>query len=464
MTGDAIGGQSRVALNEQAGNPRQAGVLQISIGFIITTLQFDPDAEIVAVVATTERGFARMPGPLIEVYELDERSAAVDQQVRRNPQPPELFEEGVSVTVQRVAEQRLDVAATELAWWQTDVVDHQQVYLSTRGTLLTVVTGADLGRRQPAIADRQAVFVARRGALSHRGNMIAQPATIAALFPHGITMQPVTPEYIQECVNRALAEDVGDGDISAALIAAESTARARIVCREAGVLCGRDWAEQVFAQLDAGVELRWQFEDGDALNPGDVLVTLQGNARAILTGERTALNFLQLLSGTASLCRRYADMVESTGVRLLDTRKTLPGLRLAQKYAVTCGGCYNHRLGLYDAYLIKENHIQACGSIAAAVTRAREQHPDRLLEVEVEDLAELEEALAAGCERIMLDNFSPSLLCEAVALTAGRAELEASGGISDDTLLEVAETGVDFISIGALTKDVTALDLSLRFD
>jgi len=192
------------------------------------------------------------------------------------------------------------------------------------------------------------------------------------------------------------------------------------------------------------------------------LFELAGPARSLLTGERTALNFLQLLSGTATRCRRYADLVAGTGTRLLDTRKTIPGLRLAQKYAVTCGGCYNHRLGLYDAFLIKENHIEACGSIAAAVNQARQQAPGKPVEVEVETMTELDQALAAEADRIMLDNFAPAQLREAVARSAGAAELEASGGITESTLRQVAETGVDYVSIGALTKDAVALDLSMR--
>jgi len=262
-------------------------------------------------------------------------------------------------------------------------------------------------------------------------------------------------------VRAALSEDIGSGDITAGLLGGDD-ATGRVITREDGVLCGSPWVDAVFAQLDGRIELSWQCTDGDAISAGDTLFTLCGPVAPLLTGERTALNFLQLLSGTATTCRRYADRVAGTGVRLLDTRKTIPGLRHAQKYAVRCGGCHNHRLGLYDGFLIKENHIAACGGIAAAVAAARRQALECPVEVEVENLAELDQALAAGADRIMLDNFELGALARAVALTAGRAELEASGNVSEQTLLPIAATGVDCISIGALTKDCRALDLSLR--
>jgi nicotinate-nucleotide pyrophosphorylase (carboxylating) len=275
-------------------------------------------------------------------------------------------------------------------------------------------------------------------------------------------MQLPETQDIAKQVEIALAEDIGDGDITAALIPENEQARARIICREAGVLCGKAWVDEVFRQIDPAVKLSWHAADGELLSADTLLFELEGSARSLLTGERTALNFLQLLSGTATRCRHYASLVEGTGVRLLDTRKTIPGLRRAQKYAVTCGACYNHRIGLFDAYLIKENHIHACGSIDAAVSTARKQAPGKPVEVEVESLQELELALAAGADRVMLDNFEIAALTEAVKCNAGQAELEASGGITQETLREVAETGVDYISIGALTKDAIALDLSMR--
>ena len=265
-----------------------------------------------------------------------------------------------------------------------------------------------------------------------------------------------------DTVKRALREDIGDGDITAALIPETATSRARVITRENGVMCGRSWVDEVFRQLDPTVELQWQREDGEALAVGDTLLELHGNTRALLTGERTALNFLQILSGTATRARHYAQLVEDTGVRLLDTRKTIPGLRTAQKYAVSCGGCHNHRIGLYDAFLIKENHVTACGSIPAAVERARSQAPGKPVEVEVENLEELQQALAAGTDRVMLDNFSIEQMHKAVALVAGQLELEASGNVTEVSLRPIAETGVDYISIGALTEDCVALDLSMR--
>ena len=274
----------------------------------------------------------------------------------------------------------------------------------------------------------------------------------------------ITPHYIAKLVAQALAEDVESGDITAELIGADVRTSGRIVTREDGILCGTAFALEAFRQIDPSCHVEWAAQDGDVLTASNTLCTLSGPARALLTAERTALNFLQLLSGTATTASHYAARVAHTKVKLLDTRKTVPGLRLAQKYAVTCGGCFNHRIGLFDAFLIKENHISAAGGIAEAVAAARSVAPGKPLEVEVENEAELEQALTAGADRIMLDNFTLEGLRSAVAHAAGRAELEASGNVTDETLVAIAETGVDFISIGALTKHVRALDLSMRID
>ena len=274
----------------------------------------------------------------------------------------------------------------------------------------------------------------------------------------------ISPQYVTETVTRALLEDVGTGDLTASLIDSSALASATIITREAGILCGMAFASEAFRQTDPACQLDWLFADGDSLSAGDELCRIQGPARALLTAERTALNFIQLLSGTATTASLYAARVAHTGVKLLDTRKTLPGLRLAQKYAVACGGCHNHRIGLFDAFLIKENHIAAAGSISAAISTARRAATGKLIEVEVETAEELHQALEAGADRIMLDNFSLEQLCEAVKAARGRAELEASGNVTDETLVSIAETGVDLISIGALTKHVRALDLSMRLD
>lgn len=267
---------------------------------------------------------------------------------------------------------------------------------------------------------------------------------------------------IESGVADALAEDIGTGDVSAGLMPAAAEARGVVTTRQAGVFCGRPWVEEVARQMGGAFQVDWQVEDGTDLKAGQTLFELQGQARALLTAERTMLNFVQLLSGTATRTRRFARLLEGTGCQLLDTRKTLPGLRLAQKYAVRCGGGANHRLGLHDAYLIKENHIAAAGSISAAVTQARTGQPGLMVEVEVECLSELAEAVEAGADTIMLDNFSIAETRQAVAATRGRARLEASGGIDESHIRAIAETGVDCISVGALTKDVTPLDLSMR--
>lgn len=267
---------------------------------------------------------------------------------------------------------------------------------------------------------------------------------------------------ITEEVRRALLEDIGSGDITAALIPAERQAQATIISREPAILCGTAWADEVFRQVDPLIRINWLAADGDQLQPDQPFCELSGPARGLLSGERCALNFIQTLSATATRSRYFADLTAGTQVKLLDTRKTLPGLRLAQKYAVTCGGCHNHRIGLFDAFLIKENHIAACGGIQAAVTQARAMAPGKPVEVEVESLAELRQALDAGADIIMLDELSRDDMRAAVAITAGKAKLEASGGITEATLRSVAETGVDYISIGSLTKDIKAVDLSMR--
>lgn len=270
-------------------------------------------------------------------------------------------------------------------------------------------------------------------------------------------------------VAQALREDLGgevdaNRDLTAQLLPADKQAHATVITREAGVFCGEAWVNEVFKQLGKDkVKVHWRVKDGDALVENQPLFDIMGPARLLLTGERTALNFVQTLSGVASIVNRYVKLLEGTHTRLLDTRKTLPGLRTALKYAVLCGGGSNHRLGLADAFLIKENHIIACGTIKAAVERALWIHADVPVEVEVENIVELEAALDAGADIIMLDNFTLEMMRESVALTAGRALLEISGNVTDYTLREFAETGVDFISVGALTKHVRALDLSMRF-
>jgi nicotinate-nucleotide pyrophosphorylase (carboxylating) len=274
----------------------------------------------------------------------------------------------------------------------------------------------------------------------------------------------LTQNDIDPIVKLALDEDIGSGDITAGLVGSNEHASATVITREPGVLCGTQFVDAVFASLDPEVKVIWKKADGDMLIANDVLFTLEGNARSILTGERAALNFLQMLSGTASYSASLASIIEGTRAKLLDTRKTIPGFRNAQKYAVTCGGCFNHRIGLFDAFLIKENHIAACGGIQQAVEQARQNALGKPVEVEVENLDELEQALSAGADRIMLDNFTLDNMRKAVSITEGKAELEASGNVTEEPLRGIAETGVDFISIGALTKVITPLDLSMRLD
>jgi len=271
-------------------------------------------------------------------------------------------------------------------------------------------------------------------------------------------------EQVRAGVAVALQEDVGSGDITAALIPRDAQATATVITRDDGVHCGNPWILETCSRVDAGIRVELLQADGDPVTAGSALCRLSGPARGLLTAERTLLNFVGLLSGTASHTRRLVRLMEHTQARLLDTRKTVPGLRLAQKYAVRCGGGHNHRVGLFDAFLIKENHIAAAGGIGAAVATARRQQPDRPVEVEVESLAELSEAMAAGADRVLLDNFSLADTRAAVVQAAGGVEIEASGGIDETTITAIAEAGVDYISVGSITKQVLPLDLSMRFD
>ncbi len=276
------------------------------------------------------------------------------------------------------------------------------------------------------------------------------------------------PLEIKRAVADTLKEDLGGtldpaADITAALIPEDSINTATIITREYGVFCGQAWADEVFFQLGGKVSIEWHVQDGDKVTPNQTLCTLSGPARLLLTGERNAMNFIQTLSGCATLVAQYAEQLQGTNCRLLDTRKTIPGLRSALKYAVTCGGGFNHRIGVFDAYLIKENHIVACGGISKAIETAKALNPGKPVEVETENLDELKSAIAAGADIIMLDNFTPEMMREAVKINAGQAALENSGNVTLDTIREYANTGVDYISVGALTKHVRALDLSMRF-
>lgn len=271
----------------------------------------------------------------------------------------------------------------------------------------------------------------------------------------------IIPQDLESDVMRVLLEDVGSGDVSAALLPANLLISAEIINREPLLLCGIPWVEKVFALLDPSISIQWLAEEGEYCEKPGTLCRIEGPARPILTGERSALNFLQTLSATATATYRYLQALQGQKTQLLDTRKTLPGLRKAQKYAVACAGAVNHRMGLYDAYLIKENHIRACGSIASALALAKEKNSGLLIEIEVETLDELKEALAAGADRILLDNFSLDMLTQAVKINNAQCQLEASGGVDLDSIKAIAETGVDYISVGAITKSIQAIDLSL---
>lgn len=297
----------------------------------------------------------------------------------------------------------------------------------------------------------------------------------AKCYTHTLAESPIkkvmfsmscTPKVIAEdvaiSVARALEEDIGSGDISAQLIEADTLATGRVISREKAVICGRPWVDEVFNQLDPSICIDWHISEGDWVCDNQTVFTISGNARVLLSGERCALNFLQTLSGTATIARQYADLATDSSIKILDTRKTLPGLRLAQKYAVAIGGCSNHRIGLYDAFLIKENHIIACGGIAQAVNKAKQIAPQKEIEVEVESLAELQQAVDAGAHRVMLDNFTRDEILQIKSINLGNTKIEVSGNVTEHSLSQYLDTPIDFISSGSLTKHVQAIDLSMR--
>jgi len=279
-----------------------------------------------------------------------------------------------------------------------------------------------------------------------------------------MTFLQVPQSTIEDNVFNALKEDIGEGDITAELIPHDNISLATVISRESCVFCGLDWFEETYRQIDDEILIDWFVDDGDVIEADQIICTISGSSQNIVTGERTALNFVQALSATATLSAQYAKLVADTETKILDTRKTIPGLRLAQKYAVSCGGCENHRLGLFDAFLIKENHINACDGITNAINEARFHNPDLKVEVEVENMDELQQAIDAGADRVLLDNFDLKTLKQAVKACKGKTISEASGNVTLDNINNIAKTGVDYISSGALTKDIKAIDLSMRFD
>lgn len=288
------------------------------------------------------------------------------------------------------------------------------------------------------------------------------PSNLKKRGPKPQLNDPQFQADLESRVRQALKEDIRDGDITAMLIPEENIATATVITREQAIICGQPWVDEAFRQLDPSVQIEWLVQDGDEIQPDQVLFNLKGSARSLLTGERTALNFLQTLSGTATTARQYAKLVEGTDIKILDTRKTIPGLRHAQKYAVTVGGCHNHRIGLYDAFLIKENHIAACGGISKAIKKAREIAPGKAIEVEVESLEEFQQALNAGADIVMLDNFDNKMIEQAISLNNRQAKLEVSGNLEVGNITRKAIQGIDYLSSGSLTKHCKAIDFSMR--
>lgn len=486
MTNNPVAGQLRILFKEDLKHRCETRILYLSVGKLVCAFQFYADTEIIAVVLPVKRRAPGMPGAPVKGHKLNHAAISPDKQMRGNLKTREVGKICMQTCIQMTAEKRLNIAAGKVPGGQAHIVQYHGSHPVSPGPLVLMAGGALLCTAEPAMAYglRPGVCLLSgswfQGSFALTYNSLPDlPAIPAAIVNieagkgqgpgRGIlssamkNRRPVPPDDLEELVQKALAEDIGGGDVTAELIPESQICTAEIICREKITLCGAPWAEAVFRSLDAAMLFDWQAYDGDQVAAGSRLLRLEGSARAVLTGERSALNFLQTLSATASAARYYADLLEGQGAKLLDTRKTVPGLRSAQKYAVACGGGQNHRQGLYDAYLIKENHIAAAGGIASAIETARRLHPELPLEIEVETFAELREAKAAAPDIIMLDNFSVEDLCRAVRENNHPIRFEASGGIESETdLLEIAASGVDYISIGALTKHIRAPDLSLR--
>ena len=435
MTGDGGSGKRRIANEQRPQRLRQTTVLRTGVRSLVRALEFDADGEVVAIRPASVARHAGMPRAPVEWHELRQRTAPREKQVAGNPRAREARQRFASADGQLATEEAFHVAGTEAARRQRDAVDDDQGYVRRIGALVHVRGGTPRGAAQPMI-------------VRHGEHILAN-------------MTPAHAE-VNRAVAAALGEDVGSGDINARLVSCAKRGQALVTTREVGVFCGKPWVAEACRLVDSRITLDWRVNDGDDIAEGDLLLTMIGPARALLTVERTALNFMQLLSGVASRARAFVRTVAETGVVVLDTRKTLPSLRAAQKYAVRVGGARNHRMGLYDAYLLKENHITAAGGIAPALREARRQRPGIEVVVEVETSDQLREAIALGADRVLLDNHSLAALREAVKITAGRVPLEASGDISLTNVTAVARTGVDYISVGKLTKDVAPLNLSMR--
>ncbi len=436
-----------IAGNQGVEDARENAVLAARVAFVVGAFEFDADGKVVATGAAAPARDAGVPRAAIKGDELRDAAGATHEEVGGDADPREVGQAWIAGAVQGVAEQPRDRAGAEFARGQRNAVDDHQAYVLGIGPGVLIRRPHAAGLRQPMIgAYNHSAIIRKRHSMQHH----PQPP-------------PPSPAIIAANVRAALAEDVGDGDVTAELVGRDAQARAVVVSRSRGVFCGAPWVVETCRQVDPDIRVDRIARDGAELTPGGPVMEFSGAARSLLTAERTILNFAQLLSGTATRARAYAQAVVGTKAQVLDTRKTIPGLRAAQKYAAAVGGVRNHRAGLFDAYLIKENHIAAAGGIAVAVRRARDARPDLIVEIEVENMDQFGEALRAGPDIVLLDNFSLEETAKAVRSNGGRIKIEVSGGIRLDDVAAIARRGVDYISVGDITKHVEPADFSMRF-
>ena len=438
---------ARIAGNQGVDDGRENAILPIRVTGVVRAFELDADGKVVAAGAAAPVRYAGVPRAAIKGDELHDPASATHEKVGGDADPLQVGQAWIGATVQGVAKEPRDGTGAEFARGQGNTVDNDQADVLGIGPGILIRRPHAAGLRQPMIgAYNHSAIIRKRYSMQHH-----PPPS------------PPSPETVAANVQAALAEDIGDGDVTAELVGRDAAARAVVISRSPGVFCGAPWIVETCRQVDADIRIDRIAGDGTELTPDAVLMELSGHARSLLTAERTILNFAQLLSGTATRARAYAEAVAGTKAQVLDTRKTIPGLRAAQKYAAAVGGVRNHRAGLYDAYLIKENHIAAAGGIAVAVQRARNARPDLVVEIEVEDMDQFREALRAEPDIILLDNFSHEATSEAVRCNEGRVKVEVSGGIRLDDVAAIARRGVDYISVGDITKHVEPLDLSMRF-